>query len=304
MKLGSFLICLLMASFSSIVSYAQDTLSLFIEETYTIEHSGTLEKCEIHIPVPRDYYKRQSIKNIQFSGSAYYSKIGNSTYAVYELSGTDLERYSYINAIIEIDIFDYDLTVAKKNGSAMALKKGQRRTYLRKTGYYKLPKEKLDSNLISQSSNIVEKTQKIHEFVVNHVHYQDIIGKSKGAAYALEEGKGGHKEYADLMTALLRYNKIPARRVSGFTLKMDTSSNISSELGTSEHAWVEVYFNDLGWVPFDPGRSDGNTKINFNNLTNKYIYLRFDELDKGISWKRWGLGQIQIKLDRKVRLKN
>src|SRR3712207_8757198 len=54
------------------------------------------------------------------------------------------------------------------------------------------------------------------------------------------------------MAALVRTAGIPARVVLGYT--PGTVQPDGSRLVTSDdaHAWVEVYFDDLGWIPFDP----------------------------------------------------
>ncbi len=64
--------------------------------------------------------------------------------------------------------------------------------------------------------------------------------------------------YASTMAILLRAaipdNPIPTRLVQGFL-----PGDLNNERGTTEtvrnnaaHAWVEVYFPDYGWIPFDP----------------------------------------------------
>ena len=46
------------------------------------------------------------------------------------------------------------------------------------------------------------------------------------------------------------------------------------------HNWVEVYFNDTGWVPFDPTFDDNNGSTSlFNNLDNIYVYFSLKRND-------------------------
>jgi hypothetical protein len=203
-----------------------------------------------------------------------------------------------------MELFDYDFSIAKKEGSVSKLRKIERKRNLKNSGYYKLPKEGLDSSLISRSNDEVHRVNQIHDFVVDHLEYQTFFGEDKGASYALKEGKGDCTEYTDLMVALCRYNEIPARRISGFTLQQDTSSLIYKIFRSSGHSWAEVHFDEYGWVPFDPTHSDGSIITNFNNLTSKYIYLVFSESDRGLSWKWWGIGQVQVNIDRNVKIIN
>lgn len=77
--------------------------------------------------------------------------------------------------------------------------------------------------------------------------------------YFLFENKRGYcTYYASAMVAMLRSVGIPARVVGGFA-----EGTYSDELqayivtGGEAHAWVEVFFNNYGWVTFDPtGTSD------------------------------------------------
>jgi hypothetical protein len=54
------------------------------------------------------------------------------------------------------------------------------------------------------------------------------------------------------MAVMVRAAGVPARVVLGYT--PGTAEKDGSRLITSDdaHAWVEVYFSGLGWVPFDP----------------------------------------------------
>ncbi|MCA8935936.1 MAG: DUF3488 domain-containing protein [Planctomycetes bacterium] len=68
-----------------------------------------------------------------------------------------------------------------------------------------------------------------------------------------EAERFGHCEYfASAMCILLRCYGIPARVAAGF-LAMDADiDGVFHVTGRSAHAWVEVYFDRVGWVAFDP----------------------------------------------------
>lgn len=75
----------------------------------------------------------------------------------------------------------------------------------------------------------------------------------------LYETKSGHcAMYATAMCLALRYYGIPARYVTGFTVGGDdyvshSDGEYKYELTDSDlHAWVEVYYDGLGWLPYDP----------------------------------------------------
>ncbi|TQN43426.1 transglutaminase superfamily protein [Blastococcus colisei] len=64
--------------------------------------------------------------------------------------------------------------------------------------------------------------------------------------------RGYCEQYAGAMAVMVRAAGVPARVALGYT--PGTEQEDGSRLVTSDdaHAWVEVYFQDLGWVPFDP----------------------------------------------------
>ncbi len=72
--------------------------------------------------------------------------------------------------------------------------------------------------------------------------------------YFLETRKGYCVYYASAMTVLARCAELPARYVTGFALKqnpeIDSSLSYVATNATA-HAWTEVYFQGIGWVPFD-----------------------------------------------------
>ncbi len=71
--------------------------------------------------------------------------------------------------------------------------------------------------------------------------------------YFLFEGKKGYcTYYASAMTVLLRCMDIPARYVEGYILPPERTKGVFQVTTQQAHAWVEVYFDDYGWIPFEP----------------------------------------------------
>lgn len=58
--------------------------------------------------------------------------------------------------------------------------------------------------------------------------------------------------YATTMVAMLRSQGVPARFVVGYTPGERVSDGEYVVRGLDSHAWVQVYFPDVGWVRFDP----------------------------------------------------
>ncbi|HEX2417788.1 MAG TPA: DUF3488 and transglutaminase-like domain-containing protein [Micromonosporaceae bacterium] len=67
----------------------------------------------------------------------------------------------------------------------------------------------------------------------------------------LNAKKGFCQQYAVAMTWMLRTANIPARVAIGFTQGKVRSNGFEIGSGNA-HAWVEVDFAGVGWVPFDP----------------------------------------------------
>jgi transglutaminase-like putative cysteine protease len=102
--------------------------------------------------------------------------------------------------------------------------------------------------------------QKILTWVVDHMHYV-AIPQSYDAMYSFRNGKGNCQNYSHLTASLMRAAGIPVRIVNGITLKKPYDVKIGSTILTlkmaqGRHSWIEVYFPDLGWVPFDPQSSE------------------------------------------------
>jgi transglutaminase-like putative cysteine protease len=58
--------------------------------------------------------------------------------------------------------------------------------------------------------------------------------------------------YATTMVVMLRSQGVPARFVTGYTPGEQVGDDRYVVRGLDSHAWVEVYFADVGWVRFDP----------------------------------------------------
>ncbi|HOK06027.1 MAG TPA: transglutaminase domain-containing protein [Syntrophales bacterium] len=101
--------------------------------------------------------------------------------------------------------------------------------------------------------------QRIVSWVVDHVHYVTPPARYD-ALYSLESGKGNCQNYSHLSAALLRAVGIPVRIVNGVTLSQPydiewAKGVLTFKMGQGRHSWIEVWFPDLGWAPFDPQNS-------------------------------------------------
>ncbi len=98
--------------------------------------------------------------------------------------------------------------------------------------------------------------QRILTWVIDHMTYV-LTPPEYGALYSFKTGKGNCQNYSHLSAALMRSVGIPVRIVNGVTLKRPytirmSDRNMTLKMAEGRHSWIEVYFSDLGWVPFDP----------------------------------------------------
>jgi transglutaminase-like putative cysteine protease len=64
--------------------------------------------------------------------------------------------------------------------------------------------------------------------------------------------RGYCEQYAGAMAVLVRAAGVPARVALGYTPGTEQPDGTRLVTTDDAHAWVEVFFDDIGWVPFDP----------------------------------------------------
>ncbi len=77
----------------------------------------------------------------------------------------------------------------------------------------------------------------------------------------LRNRRGYCEQYAGAMAAMVRAAGVPARVVLGYTpgiVQPDGSRLVTSN---DAHAWVEVFYDGLGWVPYDPTPIDSDRAV-------------------------------------------
>ncbi|SHH21330.1 transglutaminaseTgpA domain-containing protein [Geodermatophilus nigrescens] len=73
--------------------------------------------------------------------------------------------------------------------------------------------------------------------------------------------QGYCEQYAGAMAAMVREAGIPARVALGYTPGRIQPGGERLITSSDAHAWVEVYFDDLGWIPFDPTPIDTDRAV-------------------------------------------
>ncbi len=128
--------------------------------------------------------------------------------------------------------------------------------------------------LTADSTTEFDATQKILSWVVDNMSYV-LTPVSYEATYSFGSGKGNCQNYSHLAAALMRAVGIPVRIVNGVTLSEPYDielprSILTLKMAQGRHSWIEVWFPDLGWMPFDPQ----NTQL--------YVSNRFIRVEVGV----------------------
>ncbi len=96
-------------------------------------------------------------------------------------------------------------------------------------------------------------------WVIDNIKYKTPI-PNYDAVWTLAAGHGNCQNYAHLAIALLRSSGIPARIVGGIALGKSwrvplKDGALMQSIGQGGHAWMEVWYRDIGWVPYDAQQS-------------------------------------------------
>jgi transglutaminase-like putative cysteine protease len=77
-------------------------------------------------------------------------------------------------------------------------------------------------------------------------------GENIADTFLFEMEQGYCEYYATSMVVMLRSQGVPARYVVGYSTGQQVAENTYQVRSLNAHAWVEVYFEGVGWVKFDP----------------------------------------------------
>ena len=180
-------------------------------------------------------------RSIGINGLTYKDSAGNiiNTYSNYD----DISNIEFLVSG-EVETFDtngiYSSEIDKTNPYS----------YLRNTNLTETDTEIKDLALSSQTKSD-DKIETGHELLSNIANLVKYIPYTTNtfttAAEALKQKKGVCQDQAHIMISAARFLGIPARYINGYM-----HNNMNSSEFQSTHAWAELYFQNLGWVGFDP----------------------------------------------------
>jgi hypothetical protein len=261
-----------------------------LDLSYDFSVSGQTRRLSLTALIPKTIPNRQKIIDIQYSIKPLrvFDQNGNR-YA--EFVFYKPEKEINIDISIKAELIKYDLVTAKRKRKTNHTLEAEHAEFLKSEKYVEKDHQEIQQiaqNIEGQTEEEIVK--KIYNYVIEHLDYSKHGKGQWGAVKALKEGKGDCSEYSDLFVALCRAKNIPARVITGCTVRFDSDS--------PKHNWAEVYMQDYGWVPFDPSGGDiENERIRnivFGRMAPVFIYfshIRNDEVLRNFhftSYKYWG----------------
>lgn len=208
---------------------------------YTITVTGKMKSVTFKAAIPKNDNLKQYISGLNISPKptkTYSDGINNIAEFTFENVSQGKININ-ISGVVNQNTYDY-ITAQKVN------KNPSKETDL--TQYLK-PSYLIESNdpgIVKVAQTLKGSTQKetvdnVFNYLQKNMKY-NIGTKLMGAKDVLKIKQGKCMDYSNLMIALLRANNVPARYVAG-NMIVD---------GYSSHAWVEVYYDQYGWVVYDP----------------------------------------------------
>lgn len=112
----------------------------------------------------------------------------------------------------------------------------------------------------SESDGIYSAVSHVRDVLKNVVEYTDYPeevsdGEDPVRWFLTESGRGNAMYYASAAVDALRVHGIPARYAEGYYISSSEAEESNgkdiSVTGNDTHAWAEVYFDGVGWLPID-----------------------------------------------------
>jgi len=122
----------------------------------------------------------------------------------------------------------------------------------------------LARTVVADAQTPYEKVVRIYDFLRENFTYTldaPPLAKEEEATHAFlfRTQKGYCQQFASAMAVMARINGIPSRIVAGYAPgRFSFIANRYVFRDNNAHSWVEIYFDGLGWVAFDPTPSSGD----------------------------------------------
>ena len=252
-----------------LINGGQDSKILYVL-TQRVEPAGATKYLKLSFVVPESFQSptyQQQIENFSLNFNPKPSKRNEEQ----DKRGNRIIRVTWDNPDKPVDVtmrftaINRTIleTIASQAPFPLIDIPGNCKDYLSPTAQVQADDERIQkkaNELVLGVQTEFDAVQRILTWVVDHVRYVT-PPRQHDALYAFENGKGNCQNYSHLTAALMRVVGIPVRIVNGVTLKQPYTvktrdGDFTFKMGQGRHSWIEVYFTDLGWVPFDPQQSE------------------------------------------------
>jgi len=128
-------------------------------------------------------------------------------------------------------------------------------TYLQLPGSTTDRVRELSADVAGDAETPYDKAVAIERYLESEKEYSLSVPAPSGDvadSFLFEREAGYCTYYATTMVVMLRSQGVPARFATGYTPGEAVGDTERVVRGLDSHAWVEVYFPDVGWIRFDP----------------------------------------------------
>ncbi len=136
----------------------------------------------------------------------------------------------------------------------------------------------LAHEITENENNNFDKVKAIETYLSQYYYYTltpgDVPEGRDFVDYFLFDKREGYCTYfATAMAILTRCIGIPSRYIEGYKLPFSpTDGNLYEVKNSDAHAWVEVFFEGIGWVPFEPTAIFNYSYYNPGSTPPPYLY--------------------------------
>jgi len=229
---------------------------------------GQPEKQNLWVALIRTFSPYQEVQSMQVSPGNYqviFDEYGNH-YAEFDFSGqpAGTTKTVQIDYRITVNELAYDLSVCK---GVLLDDFTQPELHIESAN----PQIVTLAGKLSQGKGTVcQQVRAFYDYIGNTLVYT-YNGANWGAQAALGPMGADCTEYTDLLVALSRARRIPARYFDGLLYLDKNTTNLAQTV----HAWPDVYLPAAGWVALDPtlGRSLVNRDTYFAHYSPDHIIV-------------------------------
>ena len=197
------------------------------------------------------------------------------------------------------DVPVYTVVSTRRPPPDEALRRSADRAGAQLAPYLQLPEldprvRRLADSLTAGVPDRIDRVRAVERYLSGELAYTLDLPETRADATVegfLFRRRAGHCEYfSTAMVVMLRSLGIPARNVTGFAGgEWNRFGDYLAVTGNQAHSWVEVWFGELGWVPFDPTPASRESYTGAAAVGGWSWPLRFWMDGLEYRWYRWVL---------------